>query len=479
MEINQAFINSVLNYYQVPRTKAVDLFKRSQYRTDGVPILERQYKIGDVVQTNKINNKLNNDFFNEIINIKTGYFSGSPVSVTLPREKYSEEEYSTIMDAVRDWNVKNDIDALNAESVRFSSISGYSGRLLYINEDGGISALNIPGYECFFIGEDVNNYDYALRVYPTIEITEKGVEYKFHCDVYDSVFVYHFDGESIPYTLASSASVINYEWQLKEEPKEHMFNGIPLIRFRNNQDEKGDAEPVLHLIDAYDRVLSDLDNEIEQQRLAYMVFKGYRPNQEDVDAMLRTGAFGMDDPNAGIEFLTKNLAASPVFDTLKRLQDNILYFTSTPNMRDESFAGNVTGVALSYKIMPLETKCKTTEREFEKALRQQWALIASVWAVKNSLFVDYYDIDFIFSRSMPRNLLEESQVQMNLKGLVSEQTRLGLASFVKDPYTETKQIEEENENTVDLSAARNLMNQEKKANDLLDEETETTEEVAN
>lgn len=477
MEITTAFINSVLNYYQIPRTKSVDLFKRSQYRTDGVPILEREYKIGEVVQTNKINNKLNNDFFNEIINIKTGYFSGSPVSVTLPREKYSEEQYSAIMDAIRDWNIRNDVDSLNSESVRFSSISGYSGRLLYINEDGGISALNVPGYECFFIGEDINNYDYALRVYPTIEITEKGVEYKFHCDVYDSVFVYRFDGASVPYTLATTAQTINYEWDLVEQ-KEHLFNGIPLIRFRNNQDEKGDAEPVLHLIDAYDRVLSDLDNELEQQRLAYMVFKGYRPTQEDVDAMLRTGAFGMDDPNSGIDFLVKNLAAAPVFETMKRLQDNILYFTSTPNMRDEAFSGNVSGVALEYKLLPLETKCKTTEREFEKSLRQQWKLITGVWSVQGVQDLDYYDLDFVFSRSMPRNLLEESQVMMNLKGLVSEQTRLSLASFVKDAYTEQKQIEEENANTVDLSAARNLMNQEQNQNGLHDEETEETPEVA-
>ena len=456
MQINTNFINSVLDYYSVNRLKSIELFKRAQCREDGVPILTREYLIGDVVQTSKINNKLNNDFFNEIVNTKTGYFAGVPITMSVPRESYPDVLYGAFMDAIRDFNNINDIDYLNSETTRFSAISGYSGRLLYIDEQGEIKLFNVPGYQCFFMGNNYQEPDYALRIYPVLTLGEDSrIAYTMKCDVYDSMNVYKFTSEPFYTTNAGLINLTAVDWKAEQDGiKPHLFDGIPLIRFQNNPDEKGDAENVLQLIDTYDRVLSDLDNELEQARLAYMKFRGCRPDKDMIDAAMRTGAFGFDDATADVDFLVKNLNGQIIFDTLKRLQDNILHFSATPNMRDEAFSGTLSGVALDYKIRSFENKCITSERLFERALRYQWRLILGIWALKNMPVVDWYDIDFIFTRNYPKNTYEEAQTTALLKGMVTEQTRLSLLSFVKDPYTEMQGMEEESANTIDLSAER-------------------------
>jgi hypothetical protein len=57
---------------------------------------------------------------------------------------------------------------------------------------------------------------------------------------------------------------------------------------------------------------------------------------------------------------------------------------------------------------------------------------------------------FIFKRNFPLNLLDEADTSSKLKGLVSEQTRLSLLSFVEDADYEIGLMKEENADKVDL-----------------------------
>lgn len=50
---------------------------------------------------------------------------------------------------------------------------------------------------------------------------------------------------------------------------------------------KGDAEKGLSLIDAYDRTLSDVSNEIEQCGLAYLILKGLGADEDTHSSNLK------------------------------------------------------------------------------------------------------------------------------------------------------------------------------------------------
>jgi SPP1 family phage portal protein len=129
---------------------------------------------------------------------------------------------------------------------------------------------------------------------------------------------------------------------------------------------------------------------------------------------------------------------------LNRLEENIMRFAKSVNFSDESFGGNITGVAMKYKLMALENKCITMERKFVASLRYQFKVLFSAWSKLYGLSQDdYLKVFYSFKRNLPDNLLEEAQVQAQLKGLVSETTRLGLFSQVDDVQFEKDEMKKE------------------------------------
>lgn len=62
----------------------------------------------------------------------------------------------------------------------------------------------------------------------------------------------------------------SYEF-VKEEP--HIFGRIPIITVYNNEEQMSDLEKIETLVNDYDKVLSDVSNEFEAFRNAYLMLK--------------------------------------------------------------------------------------------------------------------------------------------------------------------------------------------------------------
>ena len=58
---------------------------------------------------------------------------------------------------------------------------------------------------------------------------------------------------------------------------------------------------------------------------------------------------------------------------------------------------------------------------------------------------DLKDIEFKFTRNVPSNILEESQIGLNLKNLVSEETMLNNLSIIPDVKAELEKMKEESQ----------------------------------
>jgi hypothetical protein len=63
-------------------------------------------------------------------------------------------------------------------------------------------------------------------------------------------------------------------------------------------------------------------------------------------------------------------------------------------------------------------------------------------------------VEFQFKRNFPLNLSDEAATTVQLKGMVSEETRLGLLSFVPNPETELKAMQKDTEAQIDLDKVR-------------------------
>jgi SPP1 family phage portal protein len=433
-QVTSQIIKDLIDDHAPKRAKMLSLYNR--YKTDDLPILNREFE-----DQNKINRKLNNSFDSEIVDTKVGYFIGYPISYQVDDVQQGSEKVDATLS---EFNLRNSIDDLDSETVKMATICGYAARLLYIDRDGLERVMAVNPWEVILVYDrSINEPQFALRYYDVTVKTGKEEVTRTRVEWYDDTTItYYLENEKGEYVLDVSEPV---------NPQPHLFDLVPVIVFPNNEEQQGDAEKVLNLIDAYDRTMSDVNSEIEQFRLAYMAFYGYDPDEATLSMARYTGAFGLDEKGegVGIEFITKEMNDTAIENHLNRLEGNIMRFGKSVNMTDESFASNLSGVAIRYKLMALENKCITMERKMTAALRQQFKVLATAWA-KKGIPVDYTNIFFQFKRNLPVNLLDEAQTTAQLRGHVSERTRLSQLSFVDDVEWELEEMAKEAEGLIDL-----------------------------
>ena len=75
----------------------------------------------------------------------------------------------------------------------------------------------------------------------------------------------------------------------------HYFSMVPVAIFKNNEEETGDFENVISLIDAYDKMESDSLNDFEYFVDAYLALYGLTAEEEDVARMKENRVLLMDE----------------------------------------------------------------------------------------------------------------------------------------------------------------------------------------
>lgn len=415
-----------------------ELYNRYRTLENEVPIFKRKPRFNEDV----INNKINNDFFSEIVDFKTGYFAGEPISYGYSKGAESEEVTGGTIGvdratkAITDFTTRNNMYGVDMETTKFASIYGYAGRLFYIDLDGDIRVMPIHGFETIILSNtDISEPEYAVRYYEVWDINKVR---SWVVEFYDNTYIYTYQGN------LSNLKLI--------EQKEHGFDYCPLQGIANNKELMGDAEKVLTLIDDYDKVLSDNSNEVESFVHAYMVFKNLNVDDNAIRAAQSNGALNIKTTgtqNGDVTFLTKNINDSFTEHHLERLQDNIYRFSKTPNLNDESF-GSASGISLKFKLHGLETKCGMFEAKMMDAAQYMWKLLCAVWAKKN-IIVDPLQITMDFTRNFPLDTLAEAQTVQALIGAgIPREVAYSQLSFVDDVDYVMEMIENEKNDTVSL-----------------------------
>ncbi|AYK60064.1 phage portal protein [Bacillus subtilis] len=435
-EIDGTIIDQIITEHKPIKEKAISQYERYKASVVGVPILRREaakfenFETGAVRRIDdRVNNRLNNAFDAEIVDTKVGYMFGHPISYET--EKDGENKNTALAEQINRFNTVNNIADADSEWGKKAAISGYGARLAYIAPDGSERIANVNPWEAVFIAEnDITEPSFALRYYTVFDWVKNDSVQREKVTFYDDKKAYFFEKRESNWILL--------------EKKPHMFDYCPLFGLPNNDEQMGDAEKVIQLIDAYDRTLSDASNEIEQLRLAYLILKGAGMDDEEIQQLKKNGVFELFGENDDVKFLTKDINDTMIENHLNRLEENILRFAKSVNFSDESFGGNVTGVAMKYKLMALENKCITMERKMTAALRYQYKLLCSAWAKKSKVKPDdYLKVWFSFKRNLPSNTLEEAEIAAELKGQVSEETRLSMLSFVDDVQYEIERMKAE------------------------------------
>lgn len=228
---------------------------------------------------------------------------------------------------------------------------------------------------------------------------------------------------------------------VKEEP--HYFGLVPVVEYKNNEQEVGDFETVIPLIDAYDKLESDSLNDFEYFTDAYLVLSGVSADSDDIKQMKENRVLLLDEDSSA-SWLIKNGNDTNIQNIKDRVQTDIHKFAKVPDLSDESFSGNTSGIAIKYKLYGTETIISTKERKFQKGLQRRIELLFNILALKGMNY-DWRSIDINFTRNLPSNINEVADIVQKLAGTVSRETLLAQIPCVTNITAEIERIKEENE----------------------------------
>jgi len=372
-------------------------------------------------------NRLVNNYSSYITDVNTGYFLGKPIAYTSVDDTFMEE--------LQDVFNSNDEQDVNMELGKTSSIKGTAYEILYIESDErNENNINIK-FGKLEPEEVILIYDNKIKPEPVFAIRHYCIDEEIFVSVYtkDKIQNYLLDGESLKF--------------IDEEI--HWFNGVPIIEYPNNDERMGDFERTITLIDAYDKGTSNTANTFEDNDDALLKIVNFSgTTKQDIKDMKRSGAI-LVDGDGDVDWLIKQLNDVALNNYLERINNNIHKMSKTPDLTDEKFAGNVSGIAAEYKLWGMEQNAVQKERKFKKALQRRIKLITNFMRVQSKDY-NYRDINITFTRNIPTNTKEIVEMVQELKGIVSDKRALSLLPFIDDVDEELELIEQEKEGLLTL-----------------------------
>lgn len=413
--------------------KWIDWHKQQRVRYDK---LEEYYKGNqailrrDDVIAGRADEKLVTNFCELITNTLTGYFISRPVEYRADNGKDIKE-----LKEINEENTISDVDFDIAENM---SIYGHGFQILYYDENAEIKVESCSPKDTFLL-YDIN------------KIGEKPIAAIRYQEITDEInrktkilIDYITEGKVTKFVTDNF-----YQIEIGGEEVPHNFRGLPITEFLNNSKRKGDFEGILTLQDAYNLSASERVNDVVNTVQALLIFKNYpMPDKETRDIIRKEKMAGLDN-DGDAKYLSSNLDGTTAKSTKDDIATDIHKISNCPDMSDNNFSGNSSGVAMKYKLWGAEQIVSTKERKFKKGLKARLKLIARSPKTKS---FDYKNVIVKFNRNIPVNNTELIESLVLLKGVISDESLFNQMKFlgIADPQKEIERIQNENAKLIEI-----------------------------
>ena len=371
----------------------------------------------------KPNNKVANAYASYITDTMVGYFMGEPITYNCDDKQLLEN-----LNLLLEYNDEADE---NSELAKDASIFGVAFEELYVAEDGMVRFKRLDPKTVIPI------YDKSIEE-NLLAVIRYYEDFDFALNEAVVIVEVITDNTISTYKTNNLMTTLTPEFEVP-----HYFGMVPVAIFENNEQQTGDFEKVISLIDAYDKMESDTLNDQEYFTDAYLALYGYTADSEDVAKMKEDRILLMDEGTSA-EWLIKNGNDETAENIKNRLDKDIHKFSKCPNLADEEFASNASGIAIKFKTLGTENLVSIKERKFKKGIQQRLELISAINAVLDSGF-DWRTIEIIFTRNLPSNDVDIANMVNQLEGIVSDETLLAQIPFVDDVQTEIDRVKKQRE----------------------------------
>lgn len=385
--------------YQAPR---ITMLQRYYYGDNDI-----HYWVNDKAANGRADNRIASGFPKFITNMRVGYRLGKPIQFKWSDNTDPDNE---IIDLVKKFNNLNDEEYHEKVMGINLSITGRAYELLYTGEsvqdsngDWSIPDVHLKAIDpatCFVV------YDTTVESKPLFAVRYYAYEFNdetvYYADVYTSSKLYHYKMQA-----ANADGKMEY---LSDDNLS--FDQVPIIEYFNNENRVGDWEQKIDNIDAYDLAMSEMANSQEDFANAKLMINGdmdfekepltkpdgtpildengesvFVPKIDTQDrylflkpSVIPNANNGNTVINSSAEYLTKNLNEVGWEIYIKRLVADIHKDTNTPDVSDENFGGNNSGIALAYKLFGEDQERSMQESLYTKGIMQRLRLLNYYWS---------------------------------------------------------------------------------------------------
>lgn len=378
---------------------------------------------------NKPNNQIINNFYKHIIDNGIGYWLGKPITIL---HRYSDA-IQEVLDRILSDNEAND---LFNEVAKETAIKSRSYLFVYQDELGETYVSRIPAEEMILVkaGRKVTHAVHYFH-----EQNEKG-ETETWVEVLDDKTIQLWK--------------LTKDGQVLIEENSHIFGKVPIATSLNNEEEMSDIDIGLEsLVNAYNSALSNVKDDIDAYKNAIFFTNNLNWDKKTLkrfkDSHMLNGLPVEPGQPVTAQIISKVIQMEPTKIFLDLAERNIHKFSATPDMSDESFGGNQSGVAIKQRLLTLEAKIGIKERKFTRFIKELISLLAIPIEIETGEEVKVSEFDISYVRNLPINTSEvvDMVVKLYALDLIDHESLVSMLPNVEKPGValEKRKIEKQDE----------------------------------
>lgn len=221
----------------------------------------------------------------------------------------------------------------------------------------------------------------------------------------------------------------------------HCFNGVPVSVCKMNNISETIYFKIKTLQDAYNQILSNQINTINDYRNAYLIITGADVDEETAKSLKSKGLLNLKSKDSSVSWLMKDMNDSYIQNTITDLK-NAMY--STCNHIDGNFQmqSNTSSLAIRSRLLFLEQRCKSMFDYVSNGIYDRLERLFEYLNIKGYNF-NISDININYNPNIPTDITSTVQAISQLGNKLSHETALSLLPFIESPAVEMEKIRNE------------------------------------
>ncbi len=437
------YLELVLKKWLDSKERAEQLLADKYYDGDH-DILNRVKKVigadGQLIPIENVaNNKLVDNQYRKLVDQKTNYVLGKPITIATPKDEYLKLLYKTFNKAVH-----RQLRTL----AQYAVDGGIAWLHPHYDEDGNFKVMVFPSYEICPLWEDKAHtiLGGAIRYYSEDVFDNKGgTKTIYHADLYTTQGITYFLYQNGSLKLCDNphSDYITYDGGTSN------WNRLPIIPFKYNSKEIPLIRAVKPLQDALNQVLSDFQNNMEEDpRTTILILKNYdgtnipefRQNLATYGVIKVTTVDGVQ---GGVDTLKVEVNAQNYQAILMQLKRAIVENGRGFDAKEERMDGDPNQMNIESMYTDIDLDVNTMETEFQAGFEELKWFVDQYLIHQGNPDYTKEDVEFFFNRDFFIN--ENTKIENCAKsvGILSNRTIVAMHPWTKNLDHELAQIEED------------------------------------